>query len=85
MNSDNRARRLFTGKERLALLADANGHCRACGAELRAGFHANHMTPFSQGGRPTSSMGRHCVHPVIWRRARRRPRTLLGCHRRRAE
>ena len=50
MAFDNRARRLFTGKERLVLLADSNGRCRACGADLRAGFHADHVTPFSQGG-----------------------------------
>ena len=43
-------RRLFKGKERLVLLADSGGRCRLCGADLWAGFHADHITPFSHGG-----------------------------------
>ncbi len=49
-NSDNRACRLFKVEERLVLLAAPGCQCLVCGAELQAGFHADHVTAFSQGG-----------------------------------
>ena len=43
-------RRRFNSAERVALWLAAAGHCQMCGCELQAGWHADHVTPFSKGG-----------------------------------
>ena len=43
-------RRRFNSAERVALWLAAAGHCQMCGCELQAGWHADHLTPFSKGG-----------------------------------
>ena len=44
-------RRFFSRSERIALQAAAGGRCEECGADLAAGFHADHRLPFAAGGR----------------------------------
>jgi superfamily II DNA or RNA helicase len=44
------ARRRFNGAERTALYLAANGLCTRCGTELSAGWHADHVKPWSVGG-----------------------------------
>lgn len=44
-------RRRFSLSERATLLAAAGGRCQECGGDLRKGWHADHRTPFSHGGR----------------------------------
>lgn len=43
-------RRTFTEKERAVLLGSSGGRCAICGSELRPGWHADHIEPFSAGG-----------------------------------
>ncbi|GGN29335.1 hypothetical protein GCM10011609_86270 [Lentzea pudingi] len=43
-------RRVFSGAERIALFLTADGRCESCGAELEAGFHGDHVFPYSLGG-----------------------------------
>ena len=42
--------RSFTGAERTALYVAADGRCQRCGVELTAGWHADHIEPWSKGG-----------------------------------
>ena len=43
-------RRRFNSAERVALWLAASGHCQMCGCELQAGWHADHVHPYSKGG-----------------------------------
>ena len=43
-------RRAFNSRERFALYSAANGKCTLCGTELEAGWHADHINPYSRGG-----------------------------------
>lgn len=44
-------RRRFNGRERTALYVAADGKCARCGTPLESGWHADHETPYSRGGR----------------------------------
>jgi len=44
------SRRRFNARERFALFLAADGVCALCGASLVAGFHADHVEPYSAGG-----------------------------------
>lgn len=43
-------RRFFNDRERAALYLAADGKCTRCGTPLEAGWHADHMDPYSRGG-----------------------------------
>ncbi|MGI8945184.1 MAG: HNH endonuclease [Thermoleophilaceae bacterium] len=49
--------RRFATKARVALLLAARGRCSECGAELRRGWHADHVTPLAAGGRTVAANG----------------------------
>ncbi len=42
--------RHFSPSERAALYLAADGHCARCGAELKSGWHADHVAPYARGG-----------------------------------
>lgn len=42
--------RRFSLRQRIALLLYTQGKCQQCGAELRPGWHGDHIQPWSQGG-----------------------------------
>jgi superfamily II DNA or RNA helicase len=42
--------RRFTGRQRAALYLAADGRCESTGDQLVAGWHADHVVPFSRGG-----------------------------------
>lgn len=44
-------RRRFSGSERAALYLAADGRCTECGRELEPGWHADHVEPWSRGGK----------------------------------
>jgi superfamily II DNA or RNA helicase len=44
-------RRRFNSAERAALIFTSGGMCEECGAELKPGWHADHVSPHSKGGR----------------------------------
>lgn len=44
-------RRRFNQGERTALYLAADGRCSECGRELEPGWHADHVDPYSRGGR----------------------------------
>jgi superfamily II DNA or RNA helicase len=48
MTSD--PRRRFSSKQRVALYLAADGRCEQCGTQLEAGWHADHVHPYSKGG-----------------------------------
>lgn len=50
-------RRRFNTSERVALYLAADGRCEQCGTELAAGWHADHVTPYSKGGPTDVSNG----------------------------
>jgi len=49
--------RTFSQRQRRALYLAAAGHCEMCGAELDAGWHADHVVPHSKGGATTIENG----------------------------
>jgi superfamily II DNA or RNA helicase len=49
--------RRFSQRQRRALYLAAAGHCEMCGAELDAGWHADHVVPHSKGGATTIENG----------------------------
>ena len=55
-------RRAFNSRERFALYSAANGKCTLCGTELEAGWHADHINPYSRGG-PTDVINGAAVCP----------------------
>jgi superfamily II DNA or RNA helicase len=57
-----RVRRFFNDRERVALYLAADGCCTSCGAELEAGWHADHMNPHSGGG-PTDVINGQALCP----------------------
>ncbi|MFC5830841.1 HNH endonuclease [Nonomuraea insulae] len=46
-----RMSRRFNQSQRAALFLAAEGLCMRCGAELQRGWHGDHVTPYSKGGR----------------------------------
>jgi superfamily II DNA or RNA helicase len=50
-------RRRFNRGERVALYLANDGRCGICGAELDSGWHADHVTPYSRGGRTDITNG----------------------------
>lgn len=55
-------RRRFNGNERVALYLAADGHCSKCGVALEAGWHGDHITPYSAGG-PTDVINGQALCP----------------------
>ncbi|MEU1434003.1 DEAD/DEAH box helicase family protein [Streptomyces sp. NPDC005786] len=55
-------RRRFNGNERVALYLAADGHCSRCGVALAAGWHGDHITPYSAGG-PTDILNGQALCP----------------------
>lgn len=49
--------RRFSRRQRRILAWRAGGRCAGCGAPLDAGFHADHVRPFSRGGRTVTDNG----------------------------
>ncbi len=50
-------RRRFNSRERTALYLAADGRCQSCGAELKPGWHGDHETPYSRGGKTDVTNG----------------------------
>lgn len=46
----NGERRHFSGRERVAMYLAQDGRCALCGVELKSGWHADHVAPWSHGG-----------------------------------
>lgn len=51
-------RRRYSKTQRAYLYRRANGRCEGCGGPLRAGWHADHDTPWSKGGQTWIQNGR---------------------------
>jgi len=49
--------RTFSGAERASLFTLAEGRCSSCGKDLLDGWHADHIKPFSAGGRTEMENG----------------------------
>lgn len=66
-------RRKFSDREKAAIYAAADGRCQCpgcpecnpegCGSPLAEGWHADHDTPWSKGGKTTLSNGRALCRP----------------------
>lgn len=71
--SSSSGRRRFSDREKAAIYAAAGGRCqcpgctacgpRGCGSPLAEGWHADHDTPWSKGGRTTLANGRALCRP----------------------
>lgn len=65
-------RRRFNSKERVALFLAADGRCQQCGAALEAGWHADHIHPYSKSEPYSDDSQRktsrsHCTPTSRWR------------------
>lgn len=49
--------RVFSERQRLILRILAGNSCEICGKKLDGGFHADHVTAFSKGGKTTLQNG----------------------------
>ncbi|MBT4886599.1 MAG: HNH endonuclease [Planctomycetaceae bacterium] len=49
--------RLFNKRQRLLLMFRQAGRCACCGDRLTQGFHADHVQPFSKGGKTVIQNG----------------------------
>jgi 5-methylcytosine-specific restriction endonuclease McrA len=49
--------RLFNKRQRLMMLFRQAGRCAACSNRLSAGFHADHVKPYSKGGQTVIQNG----------------------------
>ena len=49
--------RAFSQRQRRILAWLAAGRCRVCGVRLANGFHADHVTAHSRGGKTTTNNG----------------------------
>lgn len=56
-------RRRFNRAERAALFLAAGGRCERCGAELAPGWHADHVDPYSRGGKTDVTNGQALCGP----------------------
>jgi len=50
-------RRLFSKRQRQILAYVSGGACMNCGERLSESFHADHINPFSRGGRTITANG----------------------------
>jgi superfamily II DNA or RNA helicase len=50
-------KRLFSRRQRIILLFVAGGKCQICNQRLKREFHADHISPFSKGGKTITSNG----------------------------
>jgi 5-methylcytosine-specific restriction endonuclease McrA len=57
------ASRRFPSAARVALFLAAGGRCARCGASLRPGWHADHVTPRRAGG-PTAPANGQALCPA---------------------
>jgi superfamily II DNA or RNA helicase len=49
--------RAFTSKQRHAIYLASGGKCQSCGADISQGFHADHIIPYSAGGKTDVANG----------------------------
>ena len=50
--------RYFSAIQRIELFSRSNGHCQSCGVPITlTDFHADHITPWSKGGKTTLANG----------------------------
>lgn len=56
-------KRYFSRRQKMILAMRAGGLCESCGKQLRIGFHADHVHPFSQGGATTLKNGQALCSP----------------------
>lgn len=64
-------RRRFSGRERTALYLAADGRCESCGVELEPGWHGDHVTPYSRGGRTDVINGQALCPPCNLKKGNR--------------
>jgi hypothetical protein len=63
------SRRDFSSEQRLAIFRRDGGQCQMCSGELdEASFHADHIKPFSQGGKTTVANGQALCAPCNLRK-----------------
>ncbi|MER7361865.1 HNH endonuclease [Nonomuraea wenchangensis] len=63
MDMQSNERRRFNGREKAALYLAADGVCEGCGAELQPGWHGDHVTPYSCGGKTDLTNGQALCPP----------------------
>lgn len=61
------------------LLLKQKGRCAGCGADIRGGYHTDHVTPLAKGGEhrkeniqllcPACNMTKHAKDPIAWRQS----------------
>jgi 5-methylcytosine-specific restriction endonuclease McrA len=56
-------KRRFSSRQRAAMYIAADGRCSNCGKPLTAGWHADHIHPWSQGG-PTDVINGQALCPA---------------------
>lgn len=64
-------RRLFSPRQRMVLAWLSGGKCANCEANLSEGFHADHVVPYSRGGRTITSNGQALCPPCNLKKGNR--------------
>jgi superfamily II DNA or RNA helicase len=70
-------RRLFSQRQKKILTWVAGGRCRQCGTPLTPGFHADHIIPFSRGGKTITKNGQALCGPCNLKKGSRLMATKL--------
>lgn len=73
--ADATPRRRFNQSERVSLFLASGGKCSACGDDLPASWHADHVTPFAKGGVTDVVNGRALCPPCNLKKGDRMPMT----------
>lgn len=64
-------KRLFGARQRRVLAWLTGGMCAVCGVRLGASFHADHVVPYSHGGKTTTSNGQALCGPCNLKKGNR--------------
>lgn len=79
---DSPLRRRFNTRERAALYLAADGNCARCGSQLEAGWHADHVVPYSANGATDVLNGQALCEPCNLKKGSKPPMQLRQWQRR---
>ena len=73
-------KRWFSKRQRQILLLIAGGKCQLCGKKLKKNFHADHIRPFSKGGKTITNNGQALCSRCNTSKGNKNMKNLLGIY-----